>query len=151
MKPTTLTNLKDLNKVLPAETKPIKNYRPRYQKTELSETQKQAYNRIIKGLPAYPNDIVKNMNERERKTVINRTNRAWSLINKLKQTKLNQTLNHILDSVFPTMRGNAVPLLKEPITDNNFICNMAEMSIPTVMIIDMFIREGLLPSNFLNS
>lgn len=155
MKPTTVTKLNSLQAINPAlitSTSFKPPYRKRYEpKLVLSDLQKRGLNRILHGLKGYTADELKLMNEEDRRSVVYLSNKGWTIVNRLKQNKLNNLLTGILQSIIPNLCGAAVPILTAPITDSTFQVdrNIRECNVSEEVIIHSFIRAGLLPKNFL--
>ena len=156
MKTATLTKINSLQSINPAliSTSFKTPYRPRFkQEFILNELQKRDYNRLLHGLKAYTVEEVREMEEEDKRSIIYRTNAAWSIVNKLKQERLNNFLGNVLRSVFGReLCGDGVPFLLAPITDSNFQVSqdIKECVVPTVEIAREFVRQRILPSNFLS-
>lgn len=140
----TLESFKELKKEV------ISSYRPRWQVT-LNEFQLKEYRKLMYGLKAfYPEELV-NLEEEEKRTIIYNNDKAWKLINRMKQEKMNRFLAKKIKKVFPNLTGEAVPFLTQPLTDANFLVNpnIKECNLSQEEMITVFIQAGLLPFNFL--
>lgn len=126
-------------------------YRKRYM-IHLNELQLGEYRLLLYGLRSIsPENLLKISDERKR-TIIYNNDRAWKIINQLKQEKLNKLLSFSLNSVFGTsLCGEGVTFLLDPITDHNFIVSkdLIECNPTQEQIIHAFINNKLLSSNFL--
>ena len=154
MKTATLTKINSLQQINPAliSTSFRPKYRPRYNES-LLPIQKLAFDKLLHGLRAYSPEELKAMHEEDKRSIIYLTNKAWTIINRMKQERLNNFLGNVLRSVFGReLCGDGVPFLLAPITDSNFQVSqdIKECVVPTVEIAREFVRQRILPSNFLS-
>lgn len=130
----------------------IPAYRRRYI-FKLNEKQDWQYQLLIKGLGALPESEINKLDHEEKRSIVYRHDATWKVINKAKQTKMNDLLSSVLHKVFGNdLTGNLVPFLLDPITDNQFqiLPCLKECNLTQEQIVNALINARILPVNFLN-
>ena len=123
----------------------------KYQKILYTERQDYLYNRLIYGLAAFPEEELMVMQDAKKSRIDFFHRKAQRLINRAKQERIKILSNHVFKTFFPKS-----PLAKSFIydkKDDSKILNKMELSnlkITKEDLIDLFIKEKLLPKNFYN-
>jgi hypothetical protein len=115
----------------------------------LSKIQEKYYKEALYGINSYPEKVLSNMSDFEKKRISNIYRKAQFILNLWKQEILIEKTNKIF-SIF-----KCSPLAEEIISQDkanrNFICMLSfkELGIKKQDIINKLISEKILPSNFL--
>lgn len=116
---------------------------------EFNPVQKNLYQKLIYGLPAYkPYELV-NMTYAKKTEIIVKCNKANKLLNRWKQETINENIDSLLLKLFPKSS-----IVKQFVNtkgyDDSLKCFFTpqQLNITKNMIIDRFMKENLLPSNF---
>jgi hypothetical protein len=128
---------------------PLAPYRTKYIKKDLDPAQRLQLDCALHGLKACSPSYIKTLSEEEKRTIVYKHEKAWKIINQLKQQYLNSFLRHVLNQLAPEMNGCSVNLLVDDIYDANFIVeDIHELKIDESIIIRALITAGILPENF---
>lgn len=123
----------------------------KFEHYEFTPYQNLLYKRALFGLTVYTEEELKTMNP-EKKERIKKVNRkAQQVLNIFKQEIVNNTCENIFLILVPKSEFAKKMLTSEKIgTDPNFIniLNLKDLGINKIRIVNRFIKEGLLPSNF---
>lgn len=123
----------------------------KYQRVVYTERQEYLYNRLVYGLEALPEEEVLTMKTSKRERIEFFHKKAQMIINKMKQERIIALSDHVFKTFFPKS-----PLAKTLVVNYRespkILCKMklCDLKITKPDIIDVFIKEKLLPKNFYN-
>jgi hypothetical protein len=112
---------------------------------EMNNIQRNMYRRLFYGMEAFSVEEIKTMSKIDITKVTKDHTKAQKIVNEMKYQKLYGDYNKLLAVIFPHIKlsfykdGQDIPLP-----------SLKELKITTVNIIDKWIEEKLLPSNFYN-
>lgn len=122
-----------------------------YEVDQYSQYQNFLYKRALYGLKSLPVEEVEKMSE-QKKIRINKVNRrAQRVLNEAKQKKVISITNKLFVKWFPDTKFTNF-MLSNTETDNGFknTLNFKDLNIDKNEIVSIFIKEGILSSNFLS-
>lgn len=122
-----------------------------YEVDQYSQYQNFLYKRALYGLKSLPVEEVEKMSE-QKKIRINKVNRrAQRVLNEAKQKKVISITNKLFAKWFPDTKFTNF-MLSNTETDNGFknTLNFKDLNIDKNEIVSIFIKEGILSSNFLS-
>ena len=123
----------------------------KYEQDKYTAYQNYLYKRALYGFKAMTKEEYNNTCKEKRKRISRVYLRAQKIINKLKQESTNRYSNFIFKTLFPD-----APLtdwfIDNSFTDDKFknTLTFADLGISKDDIVEMFIKEGVLPYNFMS-
>lgn len=126
-------------------------YSQKYERDPYSQIQNFLYKRAIIGLNVYTQKEIQEMHWQKRKRVKKVHKRAQRVLNTWKQEITINITNLLFSSVFPKTSITKT-LLEESEVDCDFknTLGFKELGITKDMVIEKFVDEGILPSDFYN-
>lgn len=128
-----------------------KYQRMSYEKDPYNTHQNHLYKRALYGLKAYTKEEVAKLHPQKAKRITKVNKRAQFVLNLYKQTLTNKAANAIFEILFPKSK-----LAKNLKNDENTLksfqntISLKDLGITKEMVIDLFIKEKVLPQNFYN-
>lgn len=122
----------------------------KYENTSLTEKQAKLYQDALHGLSIYDKVVISNMSFAEKLTIEHRYNNAQFVLNKWKQSIINNEVDVILNKLFPSSKLIQEMTGSDEYFDENLVNNQsfAELNISKKQIIDKLIKENVLPGDF---
>lgn len=111
--------------------------------------QKELLRRAIYGLNIYSYEEIFNMNSSKKARIQKVHKKTSTVINRLKQNRLNEITNKLFESLFPDSNF-AKELINNTFIDDSFSCKISlkDLQITKENLIDDLINENILPKNF---
>lgn len=109
------------------------------------------YKRALYGLKAYSKEELRKLHPQKARRITKVNSRAQKVLNLYKQRLTNQITSSIFEKLFPKSQF-AKNLSEDNETSNNFqnTIPLKDLGISKEMVINLFIKERILPQNFYN-
>ncbi len=102
------------------------------------------YVKLRKGLGAFPLNVVAQMGEETKRSIVYKQNKYWQIVNALKQLQMTAILNRVFKSTFPEAPyTETLGILLNPLIDSNFRVDL-KLDIPKEMIMNECRKQKLL-------
>jgi hypothetical protein len=122
-----------------------------YEQDKYSEYQNYLYKRVLYGLDALKPNEVEKMCVKKKQRVVNVYKRAQLVINRYKQELTIKHTNNFFEKLFP--KSNITQALLQIDNVDDTVKNMLtfkDLGITKDQLVDLFMKEGVLPKNFLS-